>query len=419
MTNPFQFARRRLPDFVVRHRGIASALANVAVIAAAYTAAFLLRFDLTIPKLYQRTFVIMLPEVIALHYGAFYLFKLTRGWWRYVGIADFINAVKAGAAGAAGHAILAFFIDRKSYPRSIFFLTAILVVGLSMGVRLAVRLWRQVPPDRDTERKRLLIVGAGDTGEALLREIRNSGRLNYNVVAFVDDDASKRGAYINGVPVIDVSEHIPDIVQRFRIAEIIVATPSASGDQMRAITDRCNEAKVPFRVMPATWEVLSGRAGLGALREVDINDLLRRPLVALDIVGIGRFLAGKRVLVTGAAGSIGSEICRQVLRFNPAALHCIDHDENALFYLERSLSKIAQQAPIKYHLTDITDAARIDSLFGVTKPEVVFHAAAHKHVPMIEANPVEGLRNNVFGTELVATLAGRHDAEAFVLISTA
>ena len=420
MTNPFKVARRRLPDFVVRHRAIASVLANILVIMAAYTGAFLLRFDLTIPSFYHRTFLITLPAVVALQYVSFQLFKLTRGWWRYVGMGDFLAAVKASIVGAAGHAVFAMLVDRRRYPRSIFLLTAILVVGLSMGVRLAVRLWRQVPVDRDKSRKRLLIVGAGDTGEALLREIRQSPRMAYQVVAFVDDDVRKQGAYINGVPVLDGTEHLADIVSRFRIDEMIVATPSASGAEMRTITDRCNEAGVPFKVMPSTWEVLDGRAGLGALREVDINDLLRRPPVELDSAGINHFLHGKRVLVTGAAGSIGSEICRQVLRFGPAALHCLDHDENALFFLDRSLQSLqaTTQTPIKYHLADITDATRIDTLFSLTSPQVVFHAAAHKHVPMIEANPVEGLRNNVFGTELVATMAGRHDAEAFVLIST-
>jgi FlaA1/EpsC-like NDP-sugar epimerase len=240
------------------------------------------------------------------------------------------------------------------------------------------------------------------------------------VVAFLDDNPQKRGMYINGVPVLDTVEAIEEVVARLRIAEIIVATPSASGEEMRRIIEHCRAAAVPFKVMPATWEVLSGRVSLGAAREVDINDLLRRPPVELDLVGIGRFLKGKRVLVTGAAGSIGSEICRQVLRWQPSALICLDHDENALFYLERSLATIGEfgATAVRYRLGDITDAAFVDTLFESAKPEVVYHAAAHKHVPMIETNPIEGVRNNVFGTETIATIAGRHEVEAFVLIST-
>jgi FlaA1/EpsC-like NDP-sugar epimerase len=274
-----------------------------------------------------------------------------------------------------------------------------------------------VPADPEVgEKRRLLIIGAGDTGEALLREIRNSHRLNYQVVAFLDDDPRKRGAYINGIVVMDDVAATPEVVKRFQIDEIIVSTPSASGEEMRAIIAHCRAAGVPFKVMPATWEVLDARRGLSALRQVDINDLLRRPPVELDLVGIGRFLKGKRVLVSGAAGSIGAELCRQILRYHPAVLVCVDHDENGLFYLQRSLAPLGGR--VQYELGDINDTLRVDGLFQSIKPQVVYHAAAHKHVPMIEANPVEGVRNNVFGTQTIATLAGRHGSEAFVLIST-
>jgi len=382
----------------------------------AFTGAYLLRFDFGIPEAFRPTFLFALPATVVIHFAAFHAFKLTRGWWRYVGIGDFLNAVKAALVGAMGlAAFLTIFQREVAYPRSVLVLNAVLVVGLSVGVRLAVRLWRQMPADRDLgPLKRLLIVGAGDTGEALLREIRQSQRLPYKAVAFVDDSARKRGAYIDGVPVVGPVADLAEVVRHWRIDEIVVATPSASGEEMRRIIEHCRATGAPFKVMPATWEVLHGRAGIGAAREVDIHDLLRRPPVELDVLAIGRFLKGKRVLVTGAAGSIGAEICRQVLRHEPRTLICLDHDENALFYLERELAREA----VEFRLGDITDAGYIDALFQATRPQVVFHAAAHKHVPMLEANPVEGLRNNVFGTETVARLAGRWQAEAFVLIST-
>jgi FlaA1/EpsC-like NDP-sugar epimerase len=180
------------------------------------------------------------------------------------------------------------------------------------------------------------------------------------------------------------------------------------------------QAGAPFKVMPATWEVLHGRASLGEARAVDINDLLRRPPVELDLAGIGKLLEGKRVLVSGAAGSIGSEIASQVLRFRPASLVCVDHDENALFFLEKQLAAGAGESRVMpvYALADVTDRVRMARLFAQHQPQIIYHAAAHKHVPMIEANPVEGVRNNVFGTETVAQLAGQAGAEAFVLIST-
>jgi FlaA1/EpsC-like NDP-sugar epimerase len=409
-----------LTGFATRHRGVVTTVANLGVITLAYTAAFGLRFDLTLPHPFLRMFALTLPVTIAIHYAAFYVFKLTRGWWRYVGVSDALNAVKAAFVGALGlGTYIVLFYRHGGYPRSVLLLNALLIIGLSVGLRLVVRLWRQLPSERDPgKRKRLIIVGAGDTGEALLREIRQSPRLAYNIIGFLDDDPRKRGAYVNGLPVVDTVAAARDVAVRFRIDEIIVATPSADGAQMRAIIDSCRAAGVPFKVIPATWELLDGKIGLGAAREVDINDLLRRPPVELDLEAIGRFLSGKRVLVTGAAGSIGAEICRQVLRHQPRQLVCLDHDENALFYLERSLSKLGERAEIRYRLGDVTDEPYIESQFAFLKPQVVFHAAAHKHVPMLEANPIEGLRNNVFGTETVATIAGRHGAEAFVLIST-
>ena len=415
-----QVDRKQL-NSILKNRGIITTLANLVVAVVAYTGAYLLRFDLSLPPVYYHQYIVSLPAAVAIQFAAFHAFKLTRGWWRYVGISDFVNAVKAAFIGALGlGAYVAMFLRHTGYPRSLLFLNAVLVVGLSVGLRLIVRLWRQLPTDRSGgERKRLLIIGAGDTGEGLLREIRQSARLNYQVVAFVDDNPSKRGAYINGVPVLDKVAATADIVARFRIDEIIVATPSASGGEMRDIIDACRVAGVPFKVMPATWELLDGHTGIGAVRDVDINDLLRRPPIELDLVAIGRFLKGKRVLVTGAAGSIGSEICRQVLRQAPKSVICLDHDENALFYLERSLGKSpVEKVDLRYRLGDITDGALMGALFATFQPQVVFHAAAHKHVPMLEANPIEGARNNVFGTEMVARLAGDNGAEAFVLIST-
>ncbi|MBI4508405.1 MAG: polysaccharide biosynthesis protein [Deltaproteobacteria bacterium] len=401
-------------------RGLRVTAANLVIITCSYVLAFLLRFDLTLPDELWPTLILTLPAAVSVHYAAFYAFKLTRGHWRYVGTADFVNAAKASALAALGLVTYVMAFHRHIfYPRSVFLINFVLVVGLSIGARLLVRLLRRVPVETlASTRRRLLIIGAGDTGEALLREIRQSRRLNYHVVAFLDDDTSKRGTYINGVPVLDVIDATPAVAKRLQIDEIIVATPSASGQEMRSIIERCRGAEIPLKVMPATWEMLNSRAGLDAARQVDIHDLLRRPPVHLDLAAIGRFITGKRVLVTGAGGSIGSESCRQVLRFNPATLTCLDHDENALFYLERSLRGVASQGRVAYRLADITDAEHMDALLGTTKPHVIFHAAAHKHVPVIEANPVEGIRNNVFGTETVATLAGRHEVETFVLIST-
>jgi FlaA1/EpsC-like NDP-sugar epimerase len=410
--------RNRIHPLLLRYRSPLVALSNLSVIGVAYVGAFLLRFDLAIPKTVKTTFLQSLPIALVVQYLSFWAFKLTRGWWRYVGVADFVNAIKSALVGTSTLAVIVMFTDRHHFPRSVFILYPMLVVGLSIGLRLVVRQWRQVPGESDGPRKRVLVVGAGDTGEALLREARQSPKMSYQIIAFLDDDARKHGMYINGVPVYGAVEKVVEAVERLRIDEIVVATPSASGNEMRQIIAHCRSAKVPFKALPATWEVLRGHASLTAARDVDINDLLRRPRVELDVQGIGHFLHEKTILVTGAAGSIGSEICQQVLHFEPATLICLDHDENALFYLERAMRGTETPTRVLYVLADITDLARMESIFKQHRPQVVFHAAAHKHVPMIEQNPSEGVRNNVFGTETVATLAGKFQSEAFVLVST-
>ena len=409
-----------LPMWIQRHRAWLAAVVNVVAIAGSYALAFLLRFDLRLPEPFGRTLLHTLPFAVLFHYGALHAFKLTRGWWRYVGLRDVLAALKAATAGSVALAawVLLFYSGpERTFPRSVLLLHPLLVVATIIGVRVLVRLWRQLPQS-PTERKRLVILGAGDTGEALLREILQSQKLAYDVVAFLDDDPAKQKVYIHGVPVLGPIAALPELVGKLQVDEVIVATPSASGAQMRTITEICRQAERPFKVMPATWELLGGRISLHAAREVNIEDLLRRPRVQLDVAAIGRFLTGKRVLVTGAAGSIGSEICRQVLRFGPTELTCVDHNENGLFFLERDLRQIESSATIRYRLADINDRVRIDALFSEHRPQVVFHAAAHKHVPVVEHNPLEGLRNNVFGSETVARAAGQFGAEAFVLIST-
>ena len=402
-----------------RFRGPITMLANAAVIVGSFVVALLFRFDFAPPAAEWGHFWRALPAVVAIYYGAFSLFRFTRGWWRYVGMGDFANALKATAVGALGTAAFVLATNRH-FARSLIGLHALILLGLSLGLRVFVRSLRQRARQQEAgQPRKLLIVGAGDTGETLLREVRSSPRLPYRVVAFLDDDPKKQGAYINGVPVAGRSTDLAQAVERFGIEEIIVATPSATGDEMRRLVEICAKAELPFKIMPATWEVLHGHATLSAAREVDIAELLQRAPVELDLAGIGRVVAGKRVLVTGAAGSIGSEICRQILHFKPAELLCLDHDENALFFLERDLApRVAPETKLQIVLADITEQLQLDALFAAKRPELVYHAAAHKHVPMIEANPVEGVRNNVFGTELVATLAGRYGAEAFLLIST-
>lgn len=266
--------------------------------------------------------------------------------------------------------------------------------------------------------KRFLIVGAGDAGEALLREMMRIKAGEYEVVGFVDDDAVKKGLRIHGITVLGGVEELPRICEEKKIDEIGIAMPSASHHQLRRVVQVCQGTKIRFRTVPSITDIASGKLLVSQIRDVDINDLLGRDVVELDLDHIEAFLKDKVILVTGAGGSIGSEMCRQVCTFGPKLLLLVEQAENPLFFIERELRKDFEGVAIEALICDITDKERIEQLFVKYKPEVVIHAAAHKHVPLMEINPGEAIKNNVVGTMTVADASDRHGVDDFVMIST-
>ncbi|MEZ4460984.1 MAG: nucleoside-diphosphate sugar epimerase/dehydratase [bacterium] len=262
----------------------------------------------------------------------------------------------------------------------------------------------------------LVILGAGDTGETLLREITKNRNLPYKAVGFLDDDPYKRGLRIHGVPVLGPVSLLSEIVQKHRVEEVIIAMPSASREQLRRVVDLSKSIGVKTRILPAVEAILEGHVSLNALREVSIDDLLGREPVKLDTGAIGRFIEGQTVLVTGAGGSIGSEICRQVLRFGPARLVMVERAETPLFFIHRELAgSIEEVEPI---IADVGDRDRMRKVFQAHKPAVVIHAAAYKHVPLMEQYPCQAVLNNVRGTQNVADLAAEYGCKNFILVST-
>jgi FlaA1/EpsC-like NDP-sugar epimerase len=284
---------------------------------------------------------------------------------------------------------------------------------------MAVRLYHEeFSTERAGKLKKFLIIGAGNAGEALLREIHRMPVEQYDVIGFIDDDPAKQGMSIHGIPVLGGVDQLPQICKEQEIDEIAIAMPSATAKQMRRVVQICEGAKIRFRTVPSVADIASGKFRVSQIRDVDINDLLGREAIQLDLDMIEQYIKGKVILVTGAGGSIGSEMCRQVCYFAPKHLLLLEQAENALFFIDRDLRANFPQVSMELLICDITDKKRVEQIFERFKPEVVIHAAAHKHVPLMEANPGEAIKNNVVGTKTVADAADRFGAGSFVMIST-
>ena len=292
-------------------------------------------------------------------------------------------------------------------------------IMLLSGVRMVVRLYHEefFSEHRGIVR-RFLIVGAGNAGEALLREMIRRRDSQYEVVGFVDDDPAKRDTEINGIPVLGTVDDLPSICKKWSIDEIAIAIPSANRTQLRRVVQVCQGTKIRFSTVPSLMDIAAGKLQVSQMRDVDINDLLGRDVVNLDMEQIRVFLKDKVILVTGAGGSIGSEMCRQVCAFEPRKLLLLEQAENPLFFIERELRSSFPMMPLESIIADITDRVRMDQLFGYYRPQLVIHAAAHKHVPLMEQNPGEAIKNNIVGTRTVANAADAFGAECFVMIST-
>ena len=295
------------------------------------------------------------------------------------------------------------------------FATVLMLGGLRILIRLYYEEFRTAEAGR---LKRFLIVGAGNAGEALLREIHRMPVAQYEVVGFIDDDIAKKGTNIHGIPILGTVEQLHKVCEERNIEEIAIAMPSASHKHLRRVIQICEGTKIRFRTVPSITDIASGKFRVSQIRDVDINDLLGRETVQLDLDLIEAFARDKTILVTGAGGSIGSEMCRQLCNFNPKLLLLVEQAENPLFYVERELQKQFPELPIKAIICNITDKIRVEEIFEKHKPQVVIHAAAHKHVPLMELNPGEAIKNNAIGTKTVADAADKYGTANFVMIST-
>jgi FlaA1/EpsC-like NDP-sugar epimerase len=386
--------------------------------AAALWLAFLLRFDFRVPTGYLGLLSVWLPVALAVRTATFYRWGLFRGMWRYTGASDLTGIIKATTVGSLVITGLLMFLFRN-LPRSILVIDWLAALTLVGGMRFGIRwLWKSNGRLGAARAQRILIIGAGDAGEMLLREIQQRHATRYFPAGLLDDDLLKRGSQIHGVRVLGSIDDLPRVCGATDVEEVIIAVPSATGQQMRRIVGLCKSAGVRFRTIPGIDELIDGRAQVGQLRDVAIEDLLGREPVKLDMQAISSAMQGRVVLVSGAGGSIGSEICRQVCRFEPAALVLVERTENALFNVHRELEAAFPDVPLVPCIADVGDASRMEGIFREHQPSVVFHAAAHKHVPMMECNAGEAVKNNVLGTKTLADIADAHEVERFVMIST-
>lgn len=393
------------------------------IILSSFFLAFLLRFDFSVPAGQWRVLAELALPLLLIKLAVFWLFGLNHGWWRYVSLSDVFDVFKANIVASLAMMLYVVFVHGlEGVPRSVLILDGVFCFLLSCGVRFLTRAFREnyLPIGRGTgsDKDRVLIVGAGHGGQMLVKEIRLNPAVNKTVVGYVDDDPDKLNRRFQGVKVLGHQERLAELCRDERIKEVIIAIPSATGRQLKQIVERCEGAGVKFKTLPGVGDLIEGRVTIQQVRPVDVEDLLGREPVHIEIDRIKLFLSGKRVLVTGGAGSIGSEICRQVARFSPAKLILFDNAESPLFYIEKELSENFPDVPISGIIGDVRYRARVEAIFDEYRPQVVFHAAAYKHVPMMEHNPAEAANNNVRGTKIVADAAHEFKVESFVMVST-
>lgn len=389
---------------------------------------FYLRFEEGIPLDYYQTYYQTAIGGTILYLAVFYVFGLYNRLWQYASTGELLSIIYAVSVGTGGTVAAVYFYGlynaaNLSYIRMPH--TAAIILWLAMvfligGSRFIWRILQENNHDRHVpgSQKQVLIVGAGDAGVLAARELKNRNYRDGRPVGFIDDNHSKQKLHLLGIPVLGTRKDIGRVVKGHNIDEVIIAMPSASGESVREIVRICEKSGVQLKIMPGVYDIISGDINVTPIREVQVEDLLGRDPVSVDLEEVAGYVAGETVLVTGAGGSIGSEICRQIARFNPGKLILLGHGENSIFDIEQELR--GEHPGIDYitEILDIKDREKVFLVFNRYKPGVVFHAAAHKHVPLMERNPEEALKNNVVGTQNLAEAADEVKVKTFVAIST-
>ncbi len=408
-----------LKELILKCRRLIIIVIHLALVICAYVLAFYLRLDFRIDSSSWQVIVKTLPILFCIKMAIFGYFGLYSGLWKYASIDDLWRIFMAHVLTLLCFIpTIAFIHTFAGFPRSIFALDFILSFFFIAGIRFVSRVVREkFRPEHRTKRKKALIVGAGEAGVMVLRESRINPKTSIEIVGFIDDDRRKRNLRIQGVGILGACSDIPSIVEDYDVEEIIIAIPSAKGEEIRSIISHCKIPSVKFRIVPGLQKIISGDLEVKP-REIKPEDLLGRETVTINEKEIKDYLFEKVVLVTGAGGSIGSALCRQIVNFNPKEILLFDHNENDVYYL--GIDFLTKYRHIKFRtiIGDIRDIGLLKSVFSLYKPEIVFHAAAHKHVPLMEENPAAAVKNNIIGSRNLIYAANHYKVERFIFIST-
>jgi len=418
-----------------RHR-LWQPFADAVLLSAALWLAFMLRFDFELPPRYEHLLWTIFPWVIVAQILVFLCMGLYNKWWRYSGVRDLTHIVQVSIIGEAAAVIVAMLVARyiqepvftrfavniavENLPWGVIAFDFILTLLFLGGARLAARIawerpWRN---ELSRDRKKVLVVGAGDAGELVIREMLKTRKITYQPVGLVDDDPRKKNLHIHGVRVVGGTKRLPQLVEEHAAEEVIIAMPSVSGKAVQDIVTLCKKANVSVKTLPGVYELIKGSVTIEQLRDVQVEDILGRGEVTLDLEDVAEAIRGRIVMVTGAGGSIGSELCRQIATMNPRRLLLVDHAEDNLFTIHHELETerlVNNAVPL---VADVKDETLMRSIFAEQRPQLVFHAAAYKHVPMMEHNPPQAFENNSFATLKLARTAVEFEVERFVFIST-
>ncbi|HUW22935.1 MAG TPA: nucleoside-diphosphate sugar epimerase/dehydratase [bacterium] len=405
--------------FIHKYRRLFTIVVHFILVIIAYVGAFYLRFDFRLRSEYFPIILKTLPLLIIIKMAIFYYYGLFSGLWRYASIDDLWRIIKANFFSTAVFILgVVFIYNIVGYPRSIFFLDGILCIAFIGGLRFVTRLFIEIfKPVSAKINKRVIIVGAGEAGVMVLRECRNNPAMNMEIVGFIDDNPTKKNLRIQGIKILGTKHDIPAIVNKYGVEEIILAIPSAKGKIIREIISHCQIPNVKLKIVPGLQKILSGDLEVRP-RGVKPEDLLGRETVEIDAQEISHYIRNKRILVTGAGGSIGSALCQQIALFSPKELMFYDHNENNVYFLEVEFKTKYPQVKFTTIIGDIKDIGLLKHTFSRYKPHVIFHSAAHKHVPLMEENPAAAVKNNIIGTRNLIYAANHYGVERFVLIST-
>lgn len=402
-------------------------LTDTIIFMLAIVLAYLFRFEFSLDSNQIQQIISVIVWMIPLKIIVFFVFGIYRGMWRYTSIKDFWLLARACTLSLLLVMFIILYINRfEGYSRAVFVIDGVFTFLLIGGERMIIRTFFAIYSSRTINAnssvkmhmKQVLIIGAGDAGEKILREIFDNHQLNYQVIGFIDDNPEKQRRSIHGIPVLGKVENLPNILKKVAVQEILVAIPSASGDQIRHVVEVCRSCNISHKILPGIGELIDGRVSVKALRDISYEDLLGRPPVHLNIQCIRNYLDGKTVLITGCGGSIGSELCRQVIKFQPHSIILLDASETNLFNIQMEMQNERYCRNYEAVLGHVQNKKLMNDIFKKYKPQIVFHAAAYKHVPMLEKNPWEAVFNNIIASRIAMDMSIKHHVERFVLIST-